>query len=179
MQEARIYKRGITLVEACIAALLLSIVMAVVMNMFAGGLKGSNKGMAHLTNMQTAALIMSQIEYDLMRATSLNDPAIENSESDARWQITNQDGSTSTIIYRLADGLERQEDNSLTGQSKHVFGRGLNLSALFRQLQFNLPANNRSKSGMWVEITVSSDEDNNEEFKSKRLIVCRNLENSI
>lgn len=180
MLVAKLYRRGITMVEACIAGLLLSVVMAVVMNMFAGGLKGSNKGMAHLTNMQTAALIMAQIEYDLMRATSLNDPAIETSDSSARWRISNQDGSTSTVIYtQLANGLERQEDNSVSGLSKHVFGRGLNLSALFRHLKFNLPANNLSKTGMWVQIKVSSDKDNNEEFKSKRLIICRNLENSI
>jgi hypothetical protein len=154
--------------------------MIVVMNMFAGGLKGSNKGMAHLTNMQTAALIMAQIEYDLMRASGLNDPAVETSDSAARWQIANQDGSSSTIIYtQLANGLERQEDNSVSGLSKHVFGRELNLSVLFRQLKFDLPAGNRSKTGMWVEIKVSSDKDNNEEFSSKRLIICRNLENSI
>ena len=180
MQAVNRNKTGITLVEACIAGLLLSVVMAVVMSMFAGGLKGSNKGMAHLTNMQTAAIIMSQIEYDLMRAVEINDPAAETNDSAARWRMANQDGSTSTVIYSLlTNGLERQEESGSGDKFKHIFGRGLNLSVNFRHLKFDLPDSHTSRKGMWVELKVSSDKDHNEEFMIKRMVVCRSLDKDI
>lgn len=173
-------RKAITLVEICIGALILSLVMTAVMRMFAGGLKGSNKGMAHLTNMQTAAIIMAQIEYDLLRATEINDPPVDTSETAARWQFVNEDGSDSTVIYNLLpDGLERNENNSVSGKKTHIFGKGLNLKMNFRQLEFINAGEKQSKKGMWIDLKVASDKDSNEEFRIKRMVVCKNLKKQI
>lgn len=172
--------RAITLVEVCVGVFILSIVMTAVMSMFAGGMKGSKKGMAHLTNMQTAAIIMAQIEYDLLRASAINDPAVNSVETAARWQFSCEDGSTSTVIYNLLpDGLERHESNSTTGQKKHTFGKGLNLKLQFRHLEFAVTAEKRIKEGILINIKVASDKDSNEEFNINRLIICRNIKRDI
>lgn len=171
---------GVTLVEICVGVLILSLVMTGVMRMFAGGLKGSSKGMAHLTNMQTAAIIMAQIEYDLLRAVEINDPAVNAVETAARWQFVGEDGSSSSVIYNLLpDGLERQENNSISGQKKHVFGKGLNLKLQFRQLEFVNGSEKKIKKGMWVDLKVASDKERNEEFNLKRMVICKNLKQDI
>lgn len=154
--------------------------MAAVMNMFANGIKGSSKGMAHLTNMQTAAIIMSQIEYDLLRSTKINDPSINIQEKAGRWELLNQDGTTSTVIYNLLpDGIERQEDNSSSGKRTHVFGKGLNLKIQLRHLEFPNPAKKQTKEGMWVELKVSTARTDGEEFTLTRMVVCKNLNKEI
>lgn len=178
--KAHKQKRGITLVEICVGVVILSLVMGAVMRMFAGGLKGSKQGMAHLTNMQTAAIIIAQIEYDLLRATQINDPAVNLVETAARWQFVGEDGSTSTVIYNLLpDGLERQENNSVSGLRKHTFGKGLNLKLQFRHLEFNVTAEKKIKEAMWIDLKVASDKDSHEEFNIRRMVTCRNIKRDI
>lgn len=181
MKAFKLHKSaGITLVEICVGVLILSLVMTAVMRMFAGGLKGSKQGMAHLTNMQTAAIIMAQIEYDLLRAIKIDDPAVNAVETAARWQFIREDGSNSTVIYNLLpDGLERHENNSISGVNKHIFGKGLNLKLQFRHLEFNIVAEKKVKESMWIELKVASDKDSSEEFILRRLITCRNLKRDI
>lgn len=174
------HNRAITLVEICVGAVILSLVMGAVMRMFVGGLKGSKQGMAHLTNMQTAAIVMAQIEYDLHRATRINDPAVNSVETAARWQFVNEDGTTTTVIYNLLpDGLERQENNIVSGLKKHTFGKGLSLKLLFRHLEFTVVAEKKIKEAMWVDLKVATDKDNNEEFYLRRMVTCRNLKREI
>ncbi len=173
-------KCGVTLIEVCIGALLLSIILTIVMNLFAGGLKGSNKGMAHLTNMNSAAVIMAQIENDILRATKIMDPTIETTETAARWELQNEDGTTSTIIYNLLpNGLERKEDSPSSGKKNHIFGRDLNLKIRFRHLEFLLTKEKTRKEGMWVELKVSTNSKNDEEFSLNRLVLSRNLVSEI
>ena len=171
---------ALTLIEVCIGVVILSIVMAAVMNMFVGGLKGSSKGMAHLTNMQTAAIVMAQIEYDILRATNIIDPAVNASDNAGRWEFTSKDGIVNTVIYNLLpDGIERQEFNSVSGKKTHVFGKGLNLKIQFRHLEFSDPIKKVIKEGMWVELDASTKKSNDEEFKLKRVIVCKNISKQI
>lgn len=172
--------QAVTLVEICVGVFILSIVMTAVMSLFAGGMKGSKKGMAHLTNMQTAAIIMAQIEYDLLRATAIIDPAPETIESEARWEFGNEDGSVGTVTYNLLpDGLERHESNSLSGGKRHTFGKGLNMKLQFRHLEFAVPAEKKVKEGMLINIKIASDNSSNEEFNISRLIICRNVKRDI
>jgi len=169
-------RKGVTLVEICIGVVILSLVMTGVMRMFAGGIRGSQQGMAHLTNMQTAAIIIAQVEYDLMRATELNDPPVNTTETAARWKIKSEDGSSSTVIYNLLpDGLERQENNSTSGDKKHVFGKGLNLKLQFRHLEFVITGEKKKKEGMLIDLKVASDKNSNEEFHIRRMVVAKNL----
>lgn len=169
---------GLTMIEIVIGALIISIIMAVVMNMFGAGLRGSTKGMANLTNMEAAAVLMSQIEYDLLRATAISDPLPDSSDKVARWEMFDGDGAgVGTVIYnQLSDGIERQLD-SPGGNHKYVYCKGLEVSLIFRHVRFNDAAKNQQKVGMWVELAVASvkKSNNGEEFKMKRLVLCKNI----
>lgn len=177
MKKIRISsKSAITLVEICIGVVILSIVMAVVMNMFVSGIKGTNKGRAHLTNMQTAAIIMANIEYDLLRATKISDPVINIQEKEGRWEFVSKDGVVHTVMYQsLPNGIIREEQNGITGKKTNVFGKGLNFHLHFRHLAFVDPIKQVTKKGMWVELKVSSNKSDDEEFTINRIITCKNI----
>ncbi|MDD2999812.1 MAG: type II secretion system protein [Candidatus Riflebacteria bacterium] len=170
--------RGITMVEITIGVLIISILMAAVMKMMGAGMRGSTKGMAHLANMEAAAVLMSQIEYDLLRASSIVDPPAGEKAEVARWDIlTNEGSGKSTIIYNLLNnGIERKLDS---GSEKHdyIYCKGLDVKLAFRHVKFDDAAATAFRSGMWVELSVASSKksNNNEEFKMKRLILCKNI----
>lgn len=174
--------RGLTIIEIVVGALIISVVMAVLMNVFGAGLRGSSKGMAHLTNMEAAAVLMSQIEYDLLRASVIKDPASNTSDKVARWDVLTESGSgKGTVIYnQTAGGIERQFDSD-AGNLKHTYCRGLDVAISFRHVVFDDPTRAVQKAGMWVELRVASPRKSNtsEEFKMKRLILCRNIKNAI
>ena len=168
--------KGITLIEVCVGVLIISILMAAVMNLFGAGMRGSTKGMAHLTNMEAAAVLMSQIEYDLLRAVKLLDPAPGVSDRVARWEITTNSG-TGTIIYNLLDnGIERKLDGTSDDQ-KYVYCKGLDVKLAFRHVTFASSPGSGEKAGMWVEVSVATPKKlgSSEEFKMKRMILCRNI----
>jgi hypothetical protein len=126
--------------------------------------------------MQTAAIVMAQIEYDLQRTNQLNYPPVDTYDNDARWQFIKENGSTSTVIYNMVGkGIERQEDNSLDGKNTQIFGRGLDLQMRFRRLEFFDTDNNLFKEGMWIELKVSTKNTGDEEFNLKRLVLCKGL----
>ncbi|MDD3147820.1 MAG: type II secretion system protein [Candidatus Riflebacteria bacterium] len=170
------FKRGITLIEVSIGVFIISILMAAVMNLFGAGMRGSTKGMAHLTNMEAAAILMSQIEYDLLRAVKLLDPSPGDSDKVARWEILTGNGN-GTIIYNLVDnGIERKLDGG-TGDQKYVYCKGLDVKLAFRHVTFAATPGSPEKAGMWVEVSVATPKKigSSEEFKMKRLILCRNI----
>ncbi len=175
-------RNGLTMVEVVVGVLIISIILAVLMNFFGAGLRGSSKGMAHLTNMEAAAVLMSQIEYDLLRASIVKDPACNVSDKVARWDVLTDDGAgKATVIYnQLAGGIERQFD-SAAGNLKHMYCRGLDVSLSFRHVVFDDPARAVQKTGMWVELIVSSAKKSSstEEFRMKRLFICRNIQSLI
>ncbi len=169
-------RQGITLIEVAIGVFIISILMAAIMNLFGAGMRGSTKGMAHLTNMEAASVLMSQIEYDLMRAVKLLDPAPGSSDKVARWEILTDSGN-GTIIYNLLDnGIEREFDGS-SDDNKHVYCKGLDVKLAFRHVTFAASPGSGNKAGMWVEISVATPKkgNNSEEFRIKRLILCRNI----
>jgi hypothetical protein len=178
MMNSRSGRSGLTIIEVVIGALIISIIMAVVMNMFGAGLRGSTKGMANLTNMEAAAVLMSQIEYDLLRATEISDPAPDTADKVARWEmLIDESSGKGTVIYNLlADGIERQLDCG-TGNQKYIYCKGLDVSLQFRHLLFKDPEKDIERAGMWVELAVASAKksNNGEEFKMKRLILCKNV----
>lgn len=171
-------RSGITLAEMAIGLIIISIIFVVVFNVFSIGLRGSNKGMAHLTIMEGAAILLSQIEYDLLRASVVKDPADGASDKDARWEILLDDSSgKGTIMYNLLDeGIERTID-AAGKQYKYVYCRGLKVAMKFQHVTLPDPANAQKKVGMWVELTVEAPEKfgTEEKFSMKRLIICKNI----
>ncbi len=175
----RLFKRsGITLAEMAIGLAIVSIIFAVVFNVFSIGLRGSNKGMAHLTIMEGAAILLSQIEYDLLRASVVKDPVAGASDKDARWEILLDDASGKGIImYNLLDeGIQRTIDAD-GKQHKYIYCRGLKVGLKFQHVVLPDPANAQQKVGMWVELNVEAPEKfaTEEKFSMKRLIICKNI----
>ncbi|PKL49229.1 MAG: hypothetical protein CVV42_06795 [Candidatus Riflebacteria bacterium HGW-Riflebacteria-2] len=178
MKQRLAMRMGLTMVELAIGLIIVSIIFAAVFNLFSIGLRGSNKGMAHLTIMEGAAILLSQIEYDLLRASSVKDPSAGASDKDARWEILLEDtANTGIIMYNLlADGIERTAD--VAGkQHKYVYCRGLKVGLRFQHVILPDPANAQQKVGMWVELSVEAPEKfaTQEKFSMKRLIICKNI----
>ncbi|KAF1081233.1 MAG: hypothetical protein GQF41_2501 [Candidatus Rifleibacterium amylolyticum] len=171
-------RRGITLAELAIGLIIVSIIFVAVFNIFSVGLRGSNKGMAHLTIMEGAAILLSQIEYDLLRASLIKDPSAGSSDKDARWEILIDDSSDKGIImYNLLDnGIERTVD--VAGkQHKYIYCRGLEVGLKFQHVTLPDPATAQQKVGMWVELSLKAPEKfgTEEKFSMKRLIICKNI----
>jgi len=178
MKQRSAKRLGLTLIEMVIGLIIISIIFVAVFNIFSIGLRGSNKGMAHLTIMEGAAILLAQIEYDLLRATKLKDPAAGASDKDARWEILleNTDNAGIIMYSLLEDGIERTAD--VDGkQHKYVYCRGLKVSLNFQHVTLSDPANAQQKAGMWVELNVEAPAKfaTEEKFSMKRLIICKNI----
>jgi type II secretory pathway pseudopilin PulG len=65
-------KRAFTLVELVIAALIAVLMLTAVYKLMSNWMRSSVKGTSHLSNIQVAVLISSQIEHDLQRTTGIN-----------------------------------------------------------------------------------------------------------
>ncbi|PKL43999.1 MAG: hypothetical protein CVV41_09555 [Candidatus Riflebacteria bacterium HGW-Riflebacteria-1] len=172
-------RRGITLIEITIGLIIISAIFAVVFNIFGVGLRGSHKGMAHLTIMEGAAILLAQIEYDLLRAYALTDPADGSSDKVARWEIFTEDSSGDGIVmYNLSDeGIERTLEVGGT-VNKYVYCRGLTVGIKFHHISLPDPENSLKRVGMWVELSVAAPEKfaTVEKFSMKRLIICKNIQ---
>lgn len=175
-------RRGITLIEITVGVLIIGVIFAVVFNIFGVGLRGSHKGMAHLTIMEGAAILLSQIEYDLLRAYALTDPADGAADKDARWEIFTDDSSGKGIVmYNLLnDGIERTLEIGGTA-NKHVYCRGLKVGLKFHHISLPDTESSVRKVGMWVELSVATPEKfgTAEQFSMKRLIICKNIQNPL
>ncbi len=171
-------RRGITLVEISIASFIVTLLIGSVIHLFNAGVRGSTKGMAHLTNMEATAVLMSQIEYDLLRAFQVEDPAPGVSDKVARWKILTPDGEGRIIYNLLPEGIERKLD-APAGEQKYLYCKGLAVKLSFRHVTFAGGPASPEKAGMWVELSVATPKKNGntEEFKMKRLIICRSLDN--
>lgn len=65
-------RSGMTFVEMMIAVLVGSLVICSAFSILSNWLKSSVKGASHLSNLQVAVLLNTQIEHDLQRATSID-----------------------------------------------------------------------------------------------------------
>ena len=183
-----IFKRkAVTLIEVIIVVGLASMIIVAVMNLFSSGMKGSAKGLAHQTNMESASIIMAQIEYDLLRATTILQPeASATSNSDkAVWKFNSEvlePGKTSTVTYSKANegfGICREVKMNGGKELKTIFGKLQKVNLSFRRFIFNTGSKRYPvyKDGMLVEVTVSSVDNkrggSSEAFTLRRLIVVR------
>ncbi|MBR4328801.1 MAG: prepilin-type N-terminal cleavage/methylation domain-containing protein [Candidatus Riflebacteria bacterium] len=178
-------KKAFTLVEILICILIASLIMVGLMNLFQVGIKGSSKGLAHLENMETAFILMSQIEYDLLRAYNITDPQNGSEDNGAKWDFWygNSDSNKASVDYSYENNAIARKvtlynlNGSIGGNEKTYFCKGYNVDLKFLHLVFEVGSSDFSKKrhGMWVELTVSSKDNrnggNNEPFTLKRLII--------
>lgn len=180
-------KKAFTLVEILIGISIASILIIALMNLFQIGMRGSSKGMAHLENMETAYILMSQIEYDLLRCYSITYPQNDNEESEAKWDFYNgnSDSNKASVDYSYENNAIARKvtlyntDGSIGDIEKSYFCKGYNFDLSFSHFVFDVGSQNfpKKRHGMWVELTVFSNDNrnggDNEAFTLQRLIIVR------
>ena len=184
-----IFKRkAVTIIEVVVVVVLSSMLILGIMNIFSSGMKGSAKGLAHQVNMESASIIMSQIEYDLLRSTSISKPESGLNEffDTAIWNFyygASGSGKPSTVTYlKNSNGLGVCREVKMDGgkMQKTILAKLQKVDLKFRRFTFNTGSKNYPtyKDTMLVEVTVSSKDSarggTNEAFTLRRLIVVRN-----
>ena len=183
-------KNAVTLVEVIVVVALSSMIIIALMNLFSSGMKGSAKGLAHQANMESASIIMSQIEYDLLRATSISkpEPNINEDFETAIWDFyygASGSGKPSTVTYsKMHDGTGILRQVKMDGGKTQNtnFGKLQKVDIKFKHFRFNTGSQDFPihKHAMLVEVTVSSKDNirggTNEPFTLRRLIVVRSTD---
>ena len=181
----KLRKKAFTLIEISIGIIISALMLAGIMHVFSSGMKGSTKGMAYQANMETATILMAQIEYDLLRAVNIDYPetSILNSlhkENSAVWQFYVEPEKTATVTYQSIDNSVVREVKLPDGKTqKTVFGQGLSTTISFLHFLANSGTAEFDvvKHAMWVELKVETKDEKkvgkNEPIELNRLIVIR------
>ena len=176
--------KAVTLIEVLICVVLSVILLIGLMNLFGSGLKGSAKTLSLQDNMETANILMAQIEYDLTKATNIDIPDWnEESQGSAHW-VSDSKSSIGSIEYTY-DYVAGSKD----GVHRKVLGNNVNIDNYFAKnhlidLKFKHYATDITKDqnndiiderhGIWVELTVySKEKDDKDAFTIKRLIAIK------
>ena len=181
-------RKAVTLVEVVVVVALSSLLLLGIMNLLSSGMKGSAKGLAHQVNMESASIIMSQIEYDLLRATNISKPELGMNENfdTAIWDFyygASGSGNPSTVTYyKNNNGLGVCREVKMDGGKVQgtILAKLQKVDLKFRRFTFNTGSKKYPiyKDAMLVEVTVSSKDSarggTNEAFTLRRLIVVRN-----
>ena len=184
-----INKKAVTLVEILIGVILSSILIIGVLNLFTSGIKESAKSLTHQDNMEAANILMTQIEYDLLRATRILNPSWNNEDVGASWIFDSKSSELGeiTFTYDYADpkvGVHRHVEGRTTNIDNY-FAKGHFVDLKFKHFAVDAGKGEKDdfiieKHGMWVDLTVYSKDVKPEEknkdkdaFTMRRLIVVR------
>lgn len=179
-----LFKNGITLVELAIGALIASLLLGGIMSLFSSSMSGSRKGMSHLANMEAAIMLMTQIEYDLTRAYSIDGVDFKGQSSDSSNDIKafirdNEEDTKNkfSVVYKRNDNgsITRELLKNNSKESSHVFCKGFIADIEFTPIVLENP---HSKYGVYIVLNVQSSHKTVgeiETFTLKRLIMCRNM----
>lgn len=173
----KIRNKAITLIEMSIAIVLAFILLSVVLKIFSSGMKGSVNALTHQDNMEAANILMSQIEYDLIKASKIIKPEWNKKDNTAQW-IFSSKSSLGDIVFDYApnssDGVHRMASGNGINEDNY-FARGHPVKIQFTHIVVNSedPANNTitENHGMWVELDVGSQKGDVATYTLKRLIV--------
>lgn len=169
-------RRGVTLTELLIAVLIGSVLSLAITRLFTSGIRITQKGTSHLTNIQNAAILMAQIEKDLERAEkmlSLETP--KAGEAKAHLEIISPEGRLSVLYQPTGDRYGYRRDQSLidgpgTGETiSHLFCQGLLAHVSMQKSMIG------EVTGVSIEIRVKSGTGSGEEETLKRFVFCPNL----
>ena len=175
----KIKKKAITLVELSVSVVLAFILLSVILKIFSSGMKESASALTHQDNMETANILMSQIEYDLNRATEIISPKKYEKDSSAQWMFHSKSSlgnitftynhidNSSEGVHRLVIGKDIKED--------HYFAKGHPVKLHFTHIVVNSEDSKDNtltdNHGMWVELDVGSQKNDVATYSAKRLIV--------
>ncbi len=168
-------REGVTLMELLLSTLIGSIILMAAYRLLSSGIRHSTKGAAHLTNVQTTALLMSQIEDDLERTCDVGLMKAQESQASATVTIVEEATSgLSTAIIKYQKGIGnlgmmRIREKGAAIES-HAFCRDLMLlDCSFTRL--NLPDGG---IGFQVFLKTGTPPKGTEVFEMTRFIYCRN-----
>ncbi len=169
-------RRAFTLVEICISVLLASIIIYAVTRLLSKGMETSTKGAAHLTNVQSTAILLSQIEDDIQRAVDLSAMGPGAAEPSAKIDILEESPAGLTqaaIIYErepTGRGMTRKRAPKTGTPEEHTFCRDLMvLDNAFTRV--DLPDN---RMGFRVYLKIGTPPKGTEFFEVNRFIYCSN-----
>ncbi|HOY67010.1 MAG TPA: prepilin-type N-terminal cleavage/methylation domain-containing protein [Candidatus Ozemobacteraceae bacterium] len=169
-------RRAFTLVEVAVSVLLASIIIYAVTRLFTKGMETSTKGAAHLTNVQSTALLLSQMEDDIQRAVDLSSMPPGAEEASAKVEILEESpsGLTETSIIYERDpsgrGMIRKRAPKTGTPEEHTYCRDLMiLHHTFTRL--DLPEN---RMGFRVYLKIGTFPKGTEVFEVNRFISCTN-----
>lgn len=171
-------KKAVTLIEISIGAIISALLLIGLLNLLNVGMRGSTKGLTHQANMESASILMAQIEYDLLRATEIMDPPSNGKDSSARWKFYYSHSKTGPAIvnYSLGpNGVTRNVDLGGGKSENTVFCNGHKVDLAFTSFAVETGFE-QYRHGMCVELTVSAKEKktgDKESFSLKRLIMVR------
>ncbi|MFZ2960705.1 MAG: prepilin-type N-terminal cleavage/methylation domain-containing protein [Candidatus Ozemobacteraceae bacterium] len=160
-------KRGVTLAEVMVAVLIGSILSLAVTLIFSGSVRMTQKGTSHLTNIQNAAILMTQIEQDLERGTVFSSPANTAGLSTQLEVKLEDETGVSPAMYSPAP--ENKGYNRTFQNTTHTFCRGLYVDLQFQKTQI------QGKTGFFVKIKVRGIQASGEENTLQRFIYCQNF----
>lgn len=169
-------RRAFTLVEIAVSVLLASIVVYALSRLLSKGMETSTKGAAHLTNVQSTAILLSQIEDDVQRAVDLSSMQPGSEEPSAKIGILESDGSgltQSSIIYERPPsnrGLIRKHIPTAGSPEEYVYCRELMVLDT-RFTRVDLPDN---RMGFRVHLKIGTPPKGTEVFEVNRFIYCTN-----
>ena len=121
-------KKAFTIIEITICVIISSLLFLGIVNVLKAGMQGSSKGLNHQANMESASILMSQIEYDLLRSTTISDPDVNCQDSNARWKFRSSHSNTwdeSTVTYELTtEGVVRVVELANGKRERTTFAKG-------------------------------------------------------
>ncbi len=177
-------RNAFTLVEILIGVVISVVLLAGILNLFYSGLKGSAKTLTLQDNMETANLLMAQIEHDLSQATDIVIPdGNQENVGSAQWVYDSKGIGCVQYTYDYVIGSRDGVYRKVKGNNidvDNIIGRGHLIDLKFRHFAVDADKDQKGnliteKHGMWVELTVYSKDDKNEKdsFTIKRLIAIK------
>ncbi len=168
--------RGVTLTETLMAVLVGSILSLAVTRLFTSGIQMTQKGTSHLTNVQNAAILMTQIERDLERTEKIL--ALETKaggEAQVQFEIISNEGRMN-VSYRPAPGnlgyIRAQDKIKGSGGGEtvsHTYCKGLQARVSMALTKID------ETTGVSVSIFVKTMTGSGEEEILRRFVFCPNL----
>lgn len=182
-------RKAFSLVEITVGVIIAAVLLTVLMKLLTSGMKGSTKGIAHQANVEAASILMSQIEYDLLRASEIESPETNGSDTTAKWKFyyaASGSGKPVTVTYDTSAGGGVNRTVNVDGKLQNsILAKGHDVKLTFTHFMATPAAKKYSelgakylrRHGMWVELTVSTKHDKKvgekETFTLRRLIVVR------
>ena len=167
--------KAFTLIEVVIGVVLASLILIGVLNLLSSGMKGSTNALTHQDNMETANILMRQIEYDFLKATDIEFPPKNTLERTAKWSSSFRESNKDvniTYLYTLNSGVANgiNRDIAFDGGSpkSFTFAKGHPLDVRFTH--YASETADFEKHALWVEIEVGSEKGKVASFTLSRLI---------